>query len=407
MIRNGWRRVRTAVLGIALTVICLVAGLATNVRAQPGPYSAQIQAALRTFIATAHTWTGTQTFNNITVGGTCTGCGGGGAPSTSKYIVQGTADAGLSAAQFLGSLATGIVKNTTTTGVLSIAAAGTDYLAPAGSGTGLVYTTGSITALGGNFSTVGAFTLAFTVSGNTGVTLPTSGTLQTTTGTPAGFIIASQATGDLLYASGASAWTRLGVGSNTNVLTLAGGVPTWAASAAAAAGTLTGTTLASNVVTASINSLTQTISNTSQPRALAYNSGTQSATSGADLLVTFDSEVYDVGSMHSTVSNTSRMTIPAGGDGLYLVIGKVWFGGSVTGIQEINIYKNGTELPVAGRAWIGGGTGGAQYNINSQILSLVAGDYIEIAAFQNSGGSMTIGSASALNANALTIVKLW
>lgn len=47
-----------------------------------------------------------------------------------KFIVQGTTDAGLSAAQFLGALGTGIVKNTTTTGVLSIAAAGTDYQAP-------------------------------------------------------------------------------------------------------------------------------------------------------------------------------------------------------------------------------------------------------------------------------------
>jgi hypothetical protein len=40
-----------------------------------------------------------------------------------KFIVQGTTDTGLSAAQFLGSLGTGIVKNTTTTGVLSIAVA--------------------------------------------------------------------------------------------------------------------------------------------------------------------------------------------------------------------------------------------------------------------------------------------
>ena len=40
-----------------------------------------------------------------------------------KFIVQGTTDAGLSGPQFLGALGTGIVKNTTTTGVLSIAAA--------------------------------------------------------------------------------------------------------------------------------------------------------------------------------------------------------------------------------------------------------------------------------------------
>ena len=38
-----------------------------------------------------------------------------------KFIVQGTSDAGLSGPQFLGALATGVVKNTTTTGVLSIA----------------------------------------------------------------------------------------------------------------------------------------------------------------------------------------------------------------------------------------------------------------------------------------------
>jgi hypothetical protein len=40
-----------------------------------------------------------------------------------KFIVQGTADSGLSGAQFLGALGTGILKNTTTTGVLSVAVA--------------------------------------------------------------------------------------------------------------------------------------------------------------------------------------------------------------------------------------------------------------------------------------------
>lgn len=57
--------------------------------------------------------------------------GGGGAPTTATYITQ-TADAGLSAEQALSSLATGIVKNTTGTGVLSIATAGTDYYNPGG-----------------------------------------------------------------------------------------------------------------------------------------------------------------------------------------------------------------------------------------------------------------------------------
>jgi len=48
--------------------------------------------------------------------------GSGNVAFSNKFIVQGTTDAGLSAAQFLGALGTGIVKNTVTTGILSIAA---------------------------------------------------------------------------------------------------------------------------------------------------------------------------------------------------------------------------------------------------------------------------------------------
>lgn len=51
---------------------------------------------------------------------------GGGAPTDATYIVQ-TANGSLSAEQALGALATGILKNTTTTGVLSIANPSVDY----------------------------------------------------------------------------------------------------------------------------------------------------------------------------------------------------------------------------------------------------------------------------------------
>ena len=53
------------------------------------------------------------------------------APANATYIVQ-TADVTLTNEQALGALATGILKNTTTSGVLSIAAQGTDYYAPGG-----------------------------------------------------------------------------------------------------------------------------------------------------------------------------------------------------------------------------------------------------------------------------------
>jgi hypothetical protein len=53
----------------------------------------------------------------------------GGAPAAATYITQ-TASSGLSAEQALSSLSTGVMKVTTTTGVISTAVAGTDYQAP-------------------------------------------------------------------------------------------------------------------------------------------------------------------------------------------------------------------------------------------------------------------------------------
>jgi len=64
-----------------------------------------------------------------------------------------------------------------------------------------------------------------------------------------------QATGDVLYASSASQLSRLGIGSDTEVLTLASGIPSWAAIPAAAAGSLTGTTLVATVVTSSLTTV--------------------------------------------------------------------------------------------------------------------------------------------------------
>lgn len=80
---------------------------------------------------------------SVLSGAAAGGGGGGGAPTTSTYVLN-TADATLPNAQALGALATGLVKVATTTGVLSTAAAGTDYVAPAGSITG---TAGNITGI--------------------------------------------------------------------------------------------------------------------------------------------------------------------------------------------------------------------------------------------------------------------
>lgn len=64
---------------------------------------------------TAASWTTARLLAGNSVNGT------GNVPFANKFIVQGTADSGLSGAQFMGALGSGLLKNTTTTGVLSIA----------------------------------------------------------------------------------------------------------------------------------------------------------------------------------------------------------------------------------------------------------------------------------------------
>lgn len=143
-----------------------------------------------------------------------------------KFIVQGTADSGLSGAQFLGSLSTGILKNTTATGVLSAAASadvialftscsGIQYLGAdgachaAGTGTGDVVgpasatdkhlaifnsTTGKLIQQDTGCSTDGAGALTCSIIGGSG----TNGGLDATEGT--GASLTAAAGHDLLYA---------------------------------------------------------------------------------------------------------------------------------------------------------------------------------------------------------------
>lgn len=119
-----------------------------------------------------------------------------------KFIVQGTTDAGLSAAQFLGSLGTGIVKNTTTTGVLSIAV-----------NSDLPVMTATV---GGAVPTPPNNTTTF-LRGDGTFAAPASGMTNPMT-----------TTGDMIYSSdGSGTPARLAIGSTGKFLGTAGTTPAW------------------------------------------------------------------------------------------------------------------------------------------------------------------------------------
>lgn len=76
--------------------------------------------------------------------------------------------------------------------------------------------------------------------------------------------------------------------------------------------------------------------------ARAYNSADISiATSGLPQALTFDSEEYDYGGLHSVASNTGRLTAAVGG--IYAISGHATFASDATGIRQLSIRKNGAS----------------------------------------------------------------
>lgn len=115
-------------------------------------------------------------------------------------------------------------------------------------------------------------------------------------------------------------------------------------------------------------------------------------------VVLFDTEAYDTDGFHSTVSNTSRMTIPAGLSGKYVIVAN---GMDASGGIDFKIRKNGSDIPGAQH------TAGSNTVVNlSAIVDLTASDYVELYAY-TSGGTHTIYGSTTDGATAsLSISKL-
>lgn len=212
--------------------------------------------------ATATAWATARNLAGNSVNGTAN------VPFANKFIVQGTTDTGLSGPQFLGALSTGILKNTTSTGVLSIASPGTDFVAPAGN-----VATATALATPRTISITGDLT--FTSTGFDGSANTTNaGTLATVNSNVGSFGSSTSIPSFTVNAKG--------------LITAASGN-----AVIAPAGTLSGTTLNSTVVSTSITSTGMVSSGTW--------SGSFGAVSGANLTT------LNASNLSSGIVNTARL----------------------------------------------------------------------------------------------------
>lgn len=126
-------------------------------------------------------------------------------------------------------------------------------------------------------------------------------------------------------------------------------------------------------------------------RCKAFPSGVQSILNNTATTLAFDSEAYDVGSLHDTVTNNSRITIPKGGDaGLWMFVAQIDWDPNVTAQRQASILKNNVTLvgSVISAAVQGGF--GTRHQVTYVEDSPAVGDFFEVRVIQNSGGALNV-----------------
>lgn len=127
------------------------------------------------------------------------------------------------------------------------------------------------------------------------------------------------------------------------------------------------------------------------PQARVYNSGAISIPNITLTALTFDSERYDSGSLHSTSANTSRLTAPV--TGLYNIGGNVEFASNATGYRILLIRFGGSSR-LAQQMTMALTGDVTCLNVTAQYRMLV-GEYVELCVYQSSGGALNVSTQTA------------
>lgn len=128
-------------------------------------------------------------------------------------------------------------------------------------------------------------------------------------------------------------------------------------------------------------------------RAKAYNSVVQAIATGVTTPLTFDTEIYDIGNLHESVTNPTRFTAQA--TGLYLMVGQIGFPAFAGTLLAMQAMVNGVSTTGGNaRSRIVPNAAFANRVQVTDLQVLSYGDYVEFNAFQDSGGNLNTDVAA-------------
>jgi len=103
-------------------------------------------------------------------------------------------------------------------------------------------------------------------------------------------------------------------------------------------------------------------------------------------VLTMDTELFDSNGFHSTSSDTSRLTIPAGYAGKYFISSQLFPIENSAGRREIRFRKNGSEIA----GWNMNAYGTMEMIQFYAYVDASVADYFEVTFRQNTGGNLTL-----------------
>lgn len=132
-----------------------------------------------------------------------------------------------------------------------------------------------------------------------------------------------------------------------------------------------------------------------RPSVSVYNTSAINVAGSTVTGMTFDSELYDYSTpMHSTSSNTGRLIAPV--DAKYTICARIAFAPNATGYRTLILRLNGVTAIDEDAINTPDASASACLQI-ARDYPLDAGDYVDLVAFQTSGGGLLTVATVALS----------
>lgn len=129
--------------------------------------------------------------------------------------------------------------------------------------------------------------------------------------------------------------------------------------------------------------------------AQVYDSAGTALTASTFTTLPFDTETFDTDAFHT--GSGSKLIIPSGKDGYYLIVGHVQYGASATADRIIGIRKNGATTTPPDLSYVRNPNAQNASNPTrmetSAIAHLVATDWVELIAYTGASGTSTAAGA--------------